>query len=73
MDEVTQTMRFNKGEILNVFEREGRSYHLALLCTHWIRDVEWYAPNAATLVRNLHMQVDGKWISGADFAEMLVD
>jgi hypothetical protein len=71
LGEVTQTLRFNKGEILNVFEREDRSYRLALLCTHWIRDVERYAPNAATLARNLHIQVDGKWISDADLAEML--
>jgi hypothetical protein len=64
-------MRFSKGEILNAFEREDRSYRLALLCTHWIRDIEHYAPNAATLARNLHMQVDGKWISDADLAELL--
>jgi hypothetical protein len=64
-------MRFTKGEILKTFEREERSYRLALMCTHWIRDVECYAPNASALSRNLHMQVDGKWISDTDLAEIL--
>jgi hypothetical protein len=42
-------MRFTKAEILAAFEREDRSYRLGMMCTHWIRDVEHYTPNAAEL------------------------
>jgi hypothetical protein len=66
-------IRFTKSEILQAFAREDKSYRLGLLCTHWIRDVERYAPNAASLARNLHMQCDSKMISNADLATLLED
>lgn len=68
---MTSQMRFTKAEILQTFEREDRSYRLGILCTHWIRDVERYTPNAAALARNLHMQTDTKWVSNTDLAALL--
>jgi hypothetical protein len=70
---MTAKIRFTKAEILEAFAREDRSYRLGILCTHWIRDVEQYAPNAATLARSLHMQADLRIISNADLAVMLED
>ena len=70
---MTAKIRFAKAEILRAFAREDRSYRLGILCTHWIRDVERYAPNAAALARSLHMQTDSKMVSDADLAELLED
>ena len=66
-------MRFTKADILQTFSREDRSYRLGILCTHWISDIERYAPNAAALARSLQMQTDAKWVSSADLAEVLDD
>lgn len=66
-------VRFTKAEILKVFAREEQSYRLGILCTHWIRDVEQYVPNAASLARGLHMRTDARWVSGADLAALLED
>lgn len=66
-------MRFTKAEILQALEREDRSYRLGLLCTHWIRDIDCYAPSAASLARGMRMVVDGQRISDADLAEILDD
>lgn len=66
-------MRFTKAEILEAFAREDRSYRLGILCTHWIRDVERYAPNAAALARGLHMKTDARWIAFTDLAGPLED
>jgi hypothetical protein len=66
-------MRFTKAEILQAFAREDRSYRLGILCTHWIRDVEHYAPNAAAVARSLHMQTNAKWVLDADLAALLED
>jgi hypothetical protein len=66
-------MRFTKAEILAAFEREDRSYRLGMMCTHWIRDVERYTPNAADLAPNLYMQAGDRWISNNDLAELLID
>lgn len=70
---MTAKIRFAKAEILQAFAREDRSYRLGILCTHWIRDVERYAPNAAALARSLHMQTDSKMVSDADLAVLLED
>ena len=60
------TMRLTKAEILQALECEDRSYRLGLLCTHWIRDVERYAPSAASLARGMSTVVDKHLISDAD-------
>lgn len=70
---MTAKRRFAKAEILQAFAREDRSYRLGILCTHWIRDVERYAPNAAALARSLHMRMDSKLVSDADLAVLLED
>jgi hypothetical protein len=66
-------MRFSKADILQAFEREDRSYRLGIMCTHWIRDVERYKPNAADLAPALSMQAAGRWISYGDLAPLLSD
>jgi hypothetical protein len=40
-------MRFTKSDILEAFDREDRSYRLAILCTHWLRDTARFKPSAA--------------------------
>jgi len=66
-------MRFTKLEILAAFEREDRSYRLGILCTHWIRDVERYTPNAASLASGLQMKTGDRWISNDDLTAQLAD
>ena len=66
-------MRFTKTDILTAFEREDRSYRLGMMCTHWIRDIERYSPNAADLAPKLHMQAGDRWISNGDLAILLAD
>jgi hypothetical protein len=66
-------MRFTKTDILAAFEREDKSYRLGMMCTHWIRDVERYIPNAADLAATLHMQVNDRWISNSDLTALLAD
>jgi hypothetical protein len=67
------TMRFTKTELLQALAREDRSYRLGLLCTHWIRDIERYAPSAASLARGMSMVVNERLVSDADLAELLED
>lgn len=66
-------MRFSKTEILQTFEREDKSYRLGMMCTHWIRDVERYAPNAAGLASTLNMVVNDRLVSNEDLAALLQD
>ncbi len=66
-------MRFTKTEIIAAFEREDRAYRLGMMCTHWIRDIERYTPNAADLAPKLHMQAGDRWISNDDLAALLTD
>jgi hypothetical protein len=66
-------MRFSKVDILQAFEREDRSYRLGIMCTHWIRDVERYTPNASDLAPTLIMKAAGRWISYGDLAPLLSD
>jgi hypothetical protein len=64
-------MRFAKMEVLEWFERQGRSYRLALLCTYWLRDTASYKPSASEDARGFQMNVRGKPLSFADLADML--
>jgi len=66
-------MRFTKAEILSAFEREDKSYRLGMMCTHWIRDVERYSPNAISLALTMQMKTDDRWISNHDIASLLAD
>jgi hypothetical protein len=66
-------MRFTKPELLATFAREERCYRLGLLCTHYIRDVEHYEPNAADLAAKLSMKVDNRWIDNVDLSYTLSD
>jgi len=66
-------MRFTKLEILKAFEREDKSYRLGIMCTHWIRDVERYTPNAANLAPTLNMRAGDRWVSNNDLAALLSD
>jgi len=64
-------MRLAKSDILKEFDRQDRSYRLAILCSHWLRDTAHYKPSAASEARGLQMKARGRWISYADLAEML--
>src|SRR5271165_7536081 len=64
-------MRFAKTDVLECFDRQDRSYRLAILCTHWIRDTAPYKPSASEEARGLRMEIRGTWLSFADLADML--
>jgi hypothetical protein len=64
-------MRFAKTDVLESFDRQDRSYRLALLCTYWIRDTAGYKPSASEQARGMHMVFRDKVVSFADLAEML--
>jgi hypothetical protein len=64
-------MRFTKQEILKALDREDRSYRLALLSSHWLRDAARYKPSAAEEARGMRMEAYGKRISFADLADAL--
>jgi hypothetical protein len=64
-------MRFTKVEILDAFDRQDRSYRLALLCTDWLRDAAPFRPSAIEEAKGNTMVVRGKRISFADLAELL--
>jgi len=66
-------MRFTKQEVLDVFDREDRSYRLALLASNWIRNAAPYTPSAAEEARGTSMQAGGKWIFFTDLTEALDD
>jgi hypothetical protein len=60
--------RFAKMEVLEWFDRQERSYRLAILCTHWIRGTARYKPSASEEAKGLQMAVRGRFISYADLA-----
>ncbi|MGP7985668.1 hypothetical protein [Rhodoblastus sp.] len=60
-----------KTEVLEWFDKQERSYRLALLCTYWIRDTAPYKPSVSEAARGFLMEVHGQWLSFADLAEML--
>jgi len=64
-------MRLTKSDILDSFDREDRSYRLAILCSDWLRDTAQFKPNAATQARGSAMKIRDKWILFADLAKML--
>src|SRR6266849_7462257 len=66
-------MRFTKTEIVESLDRDERSYRLAMLATHWLRDTARFKPSAAEQARGLAMQVCGRWVSFADLADKLED
>ena len=45
--EESKIVRFAKKDVLEWFDRQDRSYRLALLCTYWIRDTADYKPSAS--------------------------
>jgi hypothetical protein len=64
-------MRVAKTEILKCFDKQERSYRLALLCTYWIRDTAPYKPSVSETARGFRMNVRGQWLSFADLADVL--
>jgi hypothetical protein len=64
-------MRFAKTDVLESFDRQDRSYRLALLCTYWILDTAGYKPSASEQARGIHMVFHHKVVPFADLAEML--
>lgn len=66
-------MRFNKSEILDYFDREDKNYRLAILCTHWIRDVAPFTPSVKAEAKSLSMTVAGRTIAFSDLAVDLED
>lgn len=66
-------MRFNKAEILDYFDREDKDYRLAILCTHWIRDIAPFTPSVKSEAKSLSMMVAGRTIAFSDLAAELED
>ncbi|HZP77962.1 MAG TPA: hypothetical protein VFB45_17580 [Pseudolabrys sp.] len=64
-------MDFTKSQVLEEFARQDRSYRLAILTTHWLRDTAPFKPSATHEARGLHMKAGADWISFADLAEVL--
>jgi hypothetical protein len=64
-------MRFAKTDVLESFDRQDRSYRLALLCTYWIRDTAGYKPSASEQARGMSMVFREKVVPFADLAEKL--
>ena len=66
-------MRHNKADILEYFDREDKNYRLAILCTHWIRDIAPFTPSVKSEARSLSMMVAGRTITFCDLAAELED
>lgn len=66
-------MRFSKTEILDYFAREDRTYRLAILCTHWIRDTAPFTPSVISEAKSLSMIAAGRDIAFSDLAAELQD
>jgi hypothetical protein len=64
-------MRFTKSEILAEFDRQDRSYRLAIISTHWLQGGAQYKPSAAEEARGLRMEAAGRWISFSDLSDIL--
>jgi hypothetical protein len=64
-------MRFSKADILQMFERQGECYFLAIIAQHYLRGGEQYNPSAISEGRGLRMEVEGRWVSFSDVASKL--
>lgn len=64
-------MRFTKPEVLDEFERQDRSYRLAIISSHWLQGGAPYKPSAVEEAQGLHMKVLDTWVSYSDLAELL--
>ncbi len=66
-------MRFSKSEILDYFSSEDKNYRLAILCSHWIRDIAPFTPSVKSEAKSLSMMVAGRTIMFSDLAAELED
>ncbi len=66
-------MRFSKSEILDCFDREDKNYRVAILCTHWIRDIAPFTPSVKSEAKSLFMIVAGRTIAFSDLGTELED
>jgi hypothetical protein len=64
-------MRFAKTDVLESFDRQDRSYRLALLCTYWIRDTAGHKPSASEKARGMLMEFRNKLVPFDDLADKL--
>jgi hypothetical protein len=64
-------VRFTKSDILEGFERQDRSYRLAIISSHWLQGGQQYKPSASDEARGLWMKACDKWISYSDLADLL--
>lgn len=64
-------MRLTKADVIECFEKRDRSYRLAIMCTHWLRDSSQYEPSAIDEAKSLQMEARGLWISYSDIAHAL--
>lgn len=64
-------MRFAQADVLKSFDRQDRSYRLALLCTYWIRGATEYKPSASEKARGLLMEFRNKLVPFHDLADKL--
>jgi hypothetical protein len=68
---VQTNMRFTKTEILAEFDRQDRSYRLAIISTHWLQGGAQYKPSAAEEARGLRMQFADRWVPFSDLSDIL--
>jgi hypothetical protein len=64
-------VRFAKSEIIAEFDRQDRSYRLAIISTHWLQGGTQYKPSAAEEAKGLRMKVANRWISFSDLSDIL--
>jgi hypothetical protein len=64
-------MRFSKAQVMEEFERQDRSYRLAILATHWLQGGTQFTPSAIDEARGLQMKMTDRWISYSDLADLL--
>ncbi len=64
-------MRFTKADILQEFDRQDRSYRLAIISSHWLQGGAQYKPSAIEEAQNLRMQAGNKWVSYTDLVDLL--
>jgi hypothetical protein len=56
-------MRLSKTDLLDVLDRQERTYRLAHLASNWLRGVRPWNPSAAEEARTICMQSGRDWIS----------
>jgi hypothetical protein len=57
--------------VLEEFQRQDRSYRLAILSSHWLQGDTQYKPSAVEDARGMLMAAGGGWVDYSDLADLL--